>query len=110
MDLLVGVYLDVERVPDGAASAGRNRVRLSRRGPFVVHPNLSAGGAERLSELREATDLPIAVGFGVSSGEQARAAAQYADAVVVGSAFVSAAQSGTLDALAREIRAALDEG
>ena len=71
---------------------------------------LAEGLDERLSELRDATDLPIAVGFGVSSGEQARAAAQYADAVVVGSAFVSAAQSGTLEALAREIRAALDEG
>jgi tryptophan synthase alpha chain len=33
-------------------------------------------------------DLPIAVGLGVSNGDQAAAVASYADAVIVGSAFV----------------------
>ncbi|MBT3194348.1 MAG: tryptophan synthase subunit alpha [Verrucomicrobia bacterium] len=64
---------------------------------------------DHLTELREATDLPIAVGFGVSSGVQAKAAAEHADAVVVGSALISAARDGRLESLVCEIRAALDK-
>ncbi len=41
-----------------------------------------------VSRLKRATDLPIAVGFGVREPEAARAIALTADAVVVGSAFV----------------------
>ncbi len=61
-----------------------------------------------VSDLRDCTDLPIAVGFGVSNGAQARKAAESADAVVVGSALIKAAQAGTLDTLVAEIRTALD--
>lgn len=39
---------------------------------------------------RAATDLPIGVGLGVSDGDQAAEVASYADAVIVGSAFVRA--------------------
>jgi tryptophan synthase alpha chain len=41
-----------------------------------------------VSRLRRATELPIAVGFGVREPEAARAIAKTADAVVVGSALV----------------------
>lgn len=44
---------------------------------------------ERLVELRGHTDLPIAVGFGISDAETAAAVGRVADAVVVGSALVS---------------------
>jgi tryptophan synthase alpha chain len=71
---------------------------------------LAVGVEDRLAELRQATELPIAVGFGVSNGEQARAAAEHADAVVVGSALINAAREGRLESLVREIRTALDEG
>jgi tryptophan synthase alpha chain len=40
--------------------------------------------------IKQKTSLPVAVGFGVKSGDQARALAEVADAVVVGSALVSA--------------------
>ena len=43
---------------------------------------------EAVSALKSATDLPIAVGFGVRTAEQASAIAKVADGVVVGSAFV----------------------
>ncbi len=46
--------------------------------------------AEGLAQVRAATDLPIAVGFGVRAPEQAQAVARHADAVVVGSAIVDA--------------------
>ena len=43
-----------------------------------------------VSQIKAETSLPVAVGFGVKSGEQARALAKVADAVVVGSAIVGA--------------------
>ena len=46
--------------------------------------------AANVTRLRKHTRLPIAVGFGVKSAEQARAIARTADGVVVGSALVSA--------------------
>lgn len=52
------------------------RDQLSDRAPGLVE------------RVRRHTDLPVAVGLGVSSGEQAAAVAAYADGVVVGSAFV----------------------
>jgi tryptophan synthase alpha chain len=39
--------------------------------------------------IHKYTDLPVAVGFGISSPEQARLVANQADAVVVGSAIVN---------------------
>ncbi|MBA3744398.1 tryptophan synthase subunit alpha [Sporichthya sp.] len=41
-----------------------------------------------VARIREATDLPIGVGLGVSNGVQAAEVAGYADGVIVGSAFV----------------------
>jgi tryptophan synthase alpha chain len=64
--------------------------------------------APRLTALRRVTALPIAVGFGVSNGEQARQAAAQADAVVVGSALVRAAWQGNVVDLVRDLRAGLD--
>jgi tryptophan synthase alpha chain len=41
-----------------------------------------------VDRVRQCTRLPVAVGLGVSSGAQAAEVAQYADGVIVGSAFV----------------------
>ena len=43
-----------------------------------------------VERTRRVTDLPIGVGLGVSNGDQAAEVASYADAVIVGSAFVKA--------------------
>ncbi|HEV2686638.1 MAG TPA: tryptophan synthase subunit alpha [Actinomycetota bacterium] len=43
-----------------------------------------------VESIREQTDLPVAVGIGVSTPEHARAVASYADGVIVGSAVVRA--------------------
>ena len=69
---------------------------------------IPADVARHVNALRRVTRLPIAVGFGVASGVQARVAAQKADAVGVGSALVRAAQQGRLRKLVTEIRSALD--
>jgi tryptophan synthase alpha chain len=42
----------------------------------------------RVARLREATELPIAVGFGIASADHVRAVTEHADAAIVGSALV----------------------
>lgn len=48
----------------------------------------------RLEEVRRASPIPVAVGFGVSTPEQARALAGLADGIIVGSAVVERAVDG----------------
>ena len=64
---------------------------------------------EHIAALRRCTKLPIAAGFGVGNGVQAKAAAKHADAVVVGSALVEAARQGRLESLVRELAGAVNE-
>jgi len=66
--------------------------------------------ASTIGRVRAATPLPIAVGFGIASGDQARAVARWADGVVVGSALVERLGRGLepARALMRELREALD--
>jgi tryptophan synthase alpha chain len=66
--------------------------------------------AATIARVRAATQLPVAVGFGIASGEQARAVARLADGVVVGSALVERLGKGLepARALIRELREALD--
>lgn len=47
-----------------------------------------AAVAEKLSQIRSKTSLPIAVGFGIKDSETAKAVGGVSDAVVVGSALV----------------------
>ena len=53
--------------------------------------------AQRLAALRQATDLPLAVGFGINTPEKAAEISRFADAAVVGSALVERIRAG-LDA------------
>ena len=64
---------------------------------------------ELVSRVRAQTDLPVAVGLGVSTGEQAAQVAGFADAVVVGSALVSALKDGGPEAV-RALTAELAAG
>ena len=63
-----------------------------------------------VARLRLATALPICIGFGISTPDQAQQAARLGDGVVVGSALVRAAGEsiGAAVALTRALRAALD--
>ena len=60
------------------------------------------------ARIRQHSDIPIGVGLGVRSGAQAAEIARYADAVIVGSALVSAVDKG-LDAV-RDLTTELAEG
>ena len=57
-----------------------------------------------VQRLKSATDLPIAVGFGVRTPEAARAIGETADAVVVGSAFVDEIAAGAPESADRVLR------
>jgi len=61
---------------------------VSSLGVTGVRADFHQGIDEFLSTVRQATDTPIAVGFGISSHEQVKRFAQQADGVIVGSAIV----------------------
>jgi tryptophan synthase alpha chain len=62
---------------------------ISVTGVTGARQQLSADASSLLQRIRRVTQLPVAVGFGISNAEQAREAwAQGADAVIVGSAIV----------------------
>jgi tryptophan synthase alpha chain len=60
----------------------------STLGVTGVRSALSTGARELVSRIRDATELPVAVGIGVSTPEHAAEVASYADGVIVGSALV----------------------
>jgi tryptophan synthase alpha chain len=68
---------------------------------------VSSAAPELVARCRQVTDLPIGVGLGVRTGDQAAQIAGFADAVIVGSAFVSAVQASpdAVGALAAELAA-----
>jgi tryptophan synthase alpha chain len=61
---------------------------LSRAGITGERPELPRDLPGRITRLRNVTDLPIAVGFGVSSAEQVSQVVAVADAAIVGSAVM----------------------
>ncbi len=62
---------------------------VSRAGVTGAQTALSSDAESLVGRLRNFTDLPIAVGFGISSPAQVQATWKYADAAVVGSAIVA---------------------
>jgi len=62
---------------------------VSREGVTGMQQTISDTIGGMTSRIRAHTDLPVAVGFGISNPEQARQVAEMADAVVVGSAVVN---------------------
>lgn len=108
-------FLDHEPRADqlAAARAARGYVMLAAAsGVTGARPDVGADNRDVLAAVRgHGVAAPVALGFGISSGEQARAAIGLgADGVVVGSACLRAARAGTshLDRLLAELREALD--
>ena len=62
---------------------------VSRAGVTGAREAMSAEAARLVARVRGVTELPVAVGFGISTPEQVAEVWRYADAVVVGSALVS---------------------
>jgi tryptophan synthase alpha chain len=84
---------------------------VARLGVTGASRALAADLTESLERVRRATRLPVAVGFGISTAEQARTVGRLADGVVVGSALVDAlGRDGVAGAsrFLRELRSGLD--
>jgi len=62
---------------------------ISREGVTGMQSQVASNLASQVAKIRAHTNLPIAVGFGVSNPGQAKLVASEADAVVVGSAIVN---------------------
>lgn len=62
---------------------------VSRAGVTGAQKETSSSAEALVERVREFTDLPVAVGFGISTAEQIIDVWQYADAAVVGSAIVN---------------------
>jgi tryptophan synthase alpha chain len=77
-----------ERIATAVAGAQGFVYLVARLGVTGATASLAAGLAESVARVRRATDLPVAVGFGISTPSQATAIARMADGVVVGSALV----------------------
>lgn len=92
--------LDFIRLATPTTDARRLPAVLANTSGFVYYVSIAGvtGAAApkpadveaAVRRLKAATDLPIAVGFGIRNGEQAAPIARFADAVVVGSALVDA--------------------
>ncbi|MGM0651773.1 MAG: tryptophan synthase subunit alpha [Bacillota bacterium] len=67
---------------------------VSVSGVTGARNDLPASGNELLSRVRTETDLPLALGFGISRPEQVSALGDKADAVIIGSAIVRLAEEG----------------
>jgi tryptophan synthase alpha chain len=62
---------------------------ISREGVTGMQSSVATNLSTQIAKLRAHTDLPIAIGFGISNPDQARAVAKEGDACVVGSAIVN---------------------
>lgn len=78
-----------ERLKKICAQASGFVYAVSRAGVTGARTHLSNDAESLVKRLRRFTDLPIAVGFGISNAEQIKAVWRYADAAVVGSAIVA---------------------
>ncbi len=100
---LVAPTTPPERIERICARAAGFIYYVSREGVTGVQSTVASTMADRVAEIRRHTTLPIAVGFGISTPEQAREVGKVADGVVVGSAIVQkiSENAGEADLAAR---------
>jgi tryptophan synthase alpha chain len=91
---LAPVFLAAPTSPDDRLRAIAEHSRgfvyaISRVGITGTQTELAADAEQLVRRLKQFTELPIALGFGISNAEHIRAVSTFADAAVVGSAVVS---------------------
>lgn len=102
---LVAPTTRADRLRAAVQGAGGFIYLVARLGVTGASTALAADLPGSVARVREATTLPVAVGFGISTADQARTVARIADGVVVGSALVDALGSSGVDGAARFLRA-----
>lgn len=88
------IFLAAPTTTDERLSLVANRAAgfvyaVSRAGVTGAQTDLSAEAKRLVERIRRVTDLPVAVGFGISTREHVEEVLSYADAAVVGSAIVA---------------------
>ena len=71
---------------------------ISRVGITGTQQSLTAEAASLVARIRRWTQLPVAVGFGISNSEHVAQVGQFADAAVIGSAIVELIEKSTPEA------------
>jgi tryptophan synthase alpha chain len=107
---LVAPTTTPERIAAIGADARGFVYVVSLTGTTGERDEIQEGLAQTVERVRASTDVPVAVGFGISTPEQARSVAELADGVIVGSRVVRAAGEGGAEAVGsvvRELAAAL---
>ena len=107
-----------ERLKGVTAKTGGFVYAASMMGVTGTRSTVASTASELVARVRTVTDLPISVGLGVSTREQAKSLAAYADGVIVGSAFIkllldAPSEQAGLDAisdLAKELALGVREG
>ncbi|HWH44088.1 MAG TPA: tryptophan synthase subunit alpha [Thermoleophilaceae bacterium] len=110
---LVAPTTTEERVADIGRDARGFVYAVSLSGTTGEREVVAEGIGAMVERVRAATEVPVAVGFGISSGEQARQVAAMADGVIVGTRVVRAAGEGgacEAGAVVADLAAALREG
>ncbi len=77
------------RIPVITKAASGFIYYVSREGVTGERDDLAGDLVERVEAIREHTDLPVVVGFGISNADQVKEVAKASDGVVVGSALVN---------------------
>jgi tryptophan synthase alpha chain len=96
---LVAPTTTTERVAEIGASARGFVYTVSLTGITGERDDLAPRLVDTVTRVRSATEVPVAVGFGISTAEQASAVADLADGVIVGSRIVRAAGEGGAEAV-----------
>jgi tryptophan synthase alpha chain len=98
---LVAPNTPVERMARIGADARGFLYTVSLAGTTGERATLPPALADTVARVRSASDVPVAVGFGVSTPAHARQVAEVADGVIVGSRVVRAAGEGGAPAVGR---------
>jgi len=94
-----------ERLKKICAKASGFVYAVSRAGVTGARSDLSKDAETLVESLRKHTDLPVAVGFGISTAAQMKEVWRYADAAVIGSAIVKEIErSGESDKIIENVR------
>jgi tryptophan synthase alpha chain len=98
--LLLSPTTTDERLRTAATLGSGFLYAISRLGVTGARDEVADGAQEMVERIRRVSDLPVALGFGISKPEHVRAVGRWADAAVVGSALVSViAESGASESL-----------
>jgi tryptophan synthase alpha chain len=100
-----------ERIRTAAAATDGWLYLVSVTGTTGARTELSPALPPFVERVRDATDVPVYVGFGISTPELAHSVAELADGVVVGSRAVEVAESGpqALRSFVASLRSAIDD-